>query len=501
MTGPLNRLLNRVTMYRLVLYGLVGLVAVSLIVSLTGRSSFSPLELLISLGLLMGSAFGANLIFGRVWNVPTNRETWVITALILSFVLQPAHDIATGLALVLAGGLSSASKFLLAPFGKHVFNPAALGAAFVSLIGITPSTWWVGTSALWPFTLLLGIAVYLKIRRYALGLVFVSATLIFSAVQFAVSGQPLGPGLLSVVTASPLLFLGGVMLTEPSTMPPTRRGQSIFGVIVSVFFVLAPEVGPLIVYPEVALLIGNVYAYFVGPKRRYRLTLARIERISERVYNYVFTSSHPLSFRAGQYMEWTLAGVPSDGRGNRRSFTIASSPTEDTVQVGLKYYEPSSTYKKVFANLKPGDTIFAGQISGSFTIDGLQTRKLALIAGGVGITPFRSMIKQIVDEGRNVDITLFYSVAELSELAYLDVFRAARSYGVRLIPVSPNPNNSAGVLTGRMTPELIRDHLPDFADRTFLVSGPNAMVQGVSRTLHQLGVARRYIRTDYFSGY
>lgn len=496
-----NQLISTITMYKLLVYGLSGLAVISLIISLTGRLSFTPLQMLVSLALLLGSAYVVNVVFARLWDVPVNRESWLITALILFFVLQPIHDAASGLAFVLAGGLSSASKFLLAPLGKHIFNPAALAAAFVSEIGILPSTWWVGTSALWPFTALLGLAVILKIRRYALAISFVAATVLLQAIQFWHDGQPVVSGLVSVLTASPLLFLGGVMLTEPSTMPPRRTAQCIFGVIVAGLFVWAPEVGPLIVYPEVALLVGNVYAYAMSPKRRYRLTLQRIEKISARVYNYVFTSDHRVAFTAGQYMEWTLGSVPGDGRGNRRSFTIASSPSESTIQVGLKYYEPSSTFKHVFSQLKPGDTILAGQIAGSFTLTGLHDKKLTLIAGGVGITPFRSMIKQLIDEKHQADIVVLYSVAAVDELAYLDVFRAARANGVRLIPVASAPNGAEGVIAGPITAELITDSVPDFSERTFLVSGPNAMVQDIGHILHELSISRTRIHTDYFSGY
>lgn len=499
--NPLSRLLNNVTMYRLVVYGLGALAGVSLIVSAIGRLSSTPLELIISLLLLLGSAFGTNILFSRIWNVPTNRETWIITALILFFVLQPADDLASGLALVLAGGVSSIVKFIIAPFGKHIFNPAAFAAAVVSLVGILPSTWWVGTSALWPFTLVLAVLVIVKIRRYALALTFVAVVVVVQSVQFLTSGQPLLDGLTGVFTASPLLFLGGIMLTEPSTMPPTRTGQSVFGAIVGALFVLAPEFGPFIVYPEVALLIGNAYAFIVSPKRRYVLTLQRIERISARVYNYVFTSHHPVAFTAGQYMEWTLPGVAGDGRGNRRSFTIASSPTEDTVQVGLKYYDPSSTYKYTLSRLRPGDHIFAGQISGSFTLTGLHNRKLLFIAGGVGVTPFRSMIKQLIDVDATADIVLLYSVAEARELAYLDIFNEASAHGVRFVPFAPDAVPGSGIRTDRIDASSLRDAVPDILDRTVMISGPNAMVQATKRELRHLGVSRTRIHTDYFSGY
>ena len=284
-------------------------------------------------------------------------------------------------------------------------------------------------------------------------------------------------------------------------MPPKRSGQAIFGAVVGALFVWAPTFGPITIYPEVALLAGNIYAYITSDKRRYRLTLSRIERISDRVYSYIFISSHKIAFQAGQYMEWTLDHVPADGRGNRRSFTIASSPTEDTIQVGLKYYDPSSTFKSVFASMKPGDTIVAGQVTGSFTLNGMEGKKLAFIAGGVGITPFRSMIKQIIDEDGQQDIVVLYSVADLQEQAYRDVFYEAQSHGVRLITIASNITVAPEVISGPITTALIQAQIPDFKDRTFFVSGPNSMVQGVRQSLSQGGVSRTRIHTDYFSGY
>jgi ferredoxin-NADP reductase len=87
-------------------------------------------------------------------------------------------------------------------------------------------------------------------------------------------------------------------------------------------------------------------------------------------------------FLPGQYMEWTLAGVPFDSRGNRRTLTIASSPTEREVHLGLKYYNPPSMYKYTFSKLKPGDWLYASQIAGNFTLNGNERKKLAFIAGG-----------------------------------------------------------------------------------------------------------------------
>ncbi|TIP56005.1 MAG: hypothetical protein E5X68_35440, partial [Mesorhizobium sp.] len=86
--------------------------------------------------------------------------------------------------------------------------------------------------------------------------------------------------------------------------------------------------------PELALLTGNLFAYAVSPKGRFVLTLERIEQTAVDTYDFVFKSQRKLAFQAGQYLEWTLGLDRPDNRGNRRYFTVASSPTEQSVRLG-----------------------------------------------------------------------------------------------------------------------------------------------------------------------
>ena len=499
---PIDNLLNRVTMYRLVVYVLAALSALGIGFALAGRMSTSATSMIISLLLLLASAYLTDRGFARLFEVPTNSESWLITALILFLILNPATSLIGGAALVLAGAFSSASKFILARHEKHFFNPAALSAALLSLTGLGATTWWIGGSLFWPFTLVLGLAVVRKIRRVPLVMTFAVASTGFQVVQLLMAHQPLLVNMQHALISSPLIFLATIMLTEPATMPPRRNQQIVFALAVAFFYIGGWQIGPLAIYPEVALLIGNVYAYIVSPKFRVRLALSRIERISDQVYHYVFRPNRAFNFLPGQYMEWTLADVPYDSRGNRRTFTIASSPTEDDVHLGIKYYDPASNYKDSFANLRPGDVVYASQLAGNFTMNGLENDKLAFIAGGIGITPFRSMVKYLLDEAMTVDVVLLYIVSDPKELAYLEEFTSAARVGIRTIPVvtsqAPAPMN---VARGKISPELLARLLPDCADRTIFISGPNVMVDATKKYLRQLGTPSNRIKTDHFSGY
>src|SRR5262249_43817561 len=133
--------------------------------------------------------------------------------------------------------------------------------------------------------------------------------------------------------SSPLLFFAFVMLTEPLTSPGRRLPRLAFAAIVGFLFAPNVHIGGFFFTPELALLTGNLFAFAVGPKGRLQLTLRRIERTAADCYDFVFHSPRKLDFRAGQYLEWTLALPRTDSRGNRRYFTVASAPSEGSIRL------------------------------------------------------------------------------------------------------------------------------------------------------------------------
>jgi ferredoxin-NADP reductase len=498
----IDKLLNRFTMYRLVVYALAAYVLAAIGFAFAGKLSASPTELVVSLAVILTAAYVTDRGLGKFLGIPTNMESSLITSMILFLILKPGDSVSSVLILAVAGMIASASKFLIAWNGKHIFNPAALAAAVLSLTSLHATTWWIGSTFFWPITLLFGLAVVRKVRRFPLFLVFVAVTIVLQIVLFVQQGRPVYSSMDTVLLASPLIFLSTIMLTEPATMPPRRGQQMIFGALVAVLYVTGWKIGPLIVYPEVALLIGNIYAYAVSPKFRVRLQLKEIQKVSDRVYDFIFQPERAFKFRPGQYMEWTLPHLPYDSRGNRRTFTIASSPTEPDVHLGIKFYEPASQYKATLMEMKPGSTVYASQMAGNFTLNGNESKKLAFIAGGIGITPFRSMAKYLTDMQKMSDIVLLYVVSDAHEFAYVQELKAASQVGIKTIPIVTDLSyQSASVVTTKFDANAISQLLPDYAERTFYVSGPNAMVDGTKQYLHELGVGTQRIKTDHFSGY
>ena len=157
----------------------------------------------------------------------------------------------------------------------------------------------------------------------------------------------------------------------------------------------------------------------------------------------------------------------------------------------VKHPNPASSFKRTLDELTPGDTILAAHLAGDFTLPKDKSKKLALLAGGVGITPFRSMIKYLVDSGERRDVILLYSANTPDELSFTNLFRQAEPAGIQ----------ARFVTEGRLDDAKIAELLPDYRQRTFYLSGPYPFVHGVQAALLQLGVGQSQIITDFFPGY
>jgi ferredoxin-NADP reductase len=503
MLAYIDRLIDRTTMYRVVLYYLSALLGCAFLLGMARATAVDPTALVFSAVLILAASLGANWVFARVFNAVPNRESAFITALILALILDPVT--ATNLAgvglLLFASVWAMASKYILTARRRHIFNPAALGVALPGLLLNQPASWWVSTIPwLLPVILIGGIVLVHKLRRFDLILAFGAANLAATLLT-AAPGEALGAVKLTLLE-SPFFFMAFVMLTEPLTAPQHKLWRLLYGALVGVLS--SPNIGIAGYYfsPEVALLAGNLLTFVVSPKGRVTLTLERIEQVASGAYDFVFRPDRQLAFAAGQYLEWTLPVRRPDDRGNRRYFTIASAPTEELTRLGVKFSAGGSAFKRELAELRQGDTIVASQLAGSFTLPRDPRRKLVFIVGGIGITPFRSMLKELIDKGESRPIIVLYGNRRASEIAYSDILDEA--WDVLGIPtyhaVIERDGAASGMKIGLIDEAMIRTKVPDFGDRTFYVSGPRPMVIAERKILRRMGVPSWRIRTDFFPG-
>lgn len=501
----IDTILNNITMYRLLLYYLLCLLVIAAILSFTGAFPFSIVELVLSSLFIVAVSWIANNAFAYAFDAITNVESVYITALILALIVSPAQSFHDLVFLGWVAVLSVASKFIFAIKKKHIFNPAAIALVLVA-IGLNQSaSWWIATAPMFPFVLLGGILIVRKIRKVDMLLSFlVTACLTIFSLSI-VKGTDIFSIFERTFIDSPILFLSFVMLTEPLTTPPTKKLQIIYGAIVGFLFSPQIKLAGFYTTPEIALVIGNVFSYIVSPKEKLILTLKEKVKIATDVYDFVFSPNQKLSFAPGQYMEWTLSHNNPDSRGNRRYFTLASSPTESDLRIGVKFYEHSSSFKRALLTMDSNTKIVAGQLAGDFTLPKDINQKLAFIAGGIGITPFRSMVQNMIDTNQKRDFVLLYSNKNVHEVVYSEVFlRAWQLFKSKIVytltDATSVPQNWRG-LTGRIDEKMIKSEIPDWQDRMFYISGTNGMVTSYEELLHSIGVKQSNIIKDFFPGF
>ena len=435
MIKAIDSLLNKITMYRLVLYELIFLLATAAALGFFGYLSYNPVAIAASTALIFVICWATNRVFAYAFEAPYNPESTWITALILALIITPptvVFDVHYLPIAFWASAIAIASKYILAIRKKHLFNPAALGvAATAAILGLSAS-WWVGTPVMAPFVLAGGLLIVRKIHRFDMWWAFIITFAVGITYFTLTHGLNLALSFSQSFLYAPAFFFSTVMLTEPTTSPGSRIWRLLYAFGTACLFLPNVSIGSFYFSPELALLMGNIGTYIVGSKDKIILTLKEKIQLSQDVVEFVFAPERPLAFAAGQYMEWTLAHEHADSRSVRRYFTIASSPTEPDLRLGVKFYAPTSSFKKKLFSMQPGEQVIASQLSGDFTLPRDPNKKLVFIAGGIGVTPFRSMIQFLLDKGERRPITVLYSVRTPQDAVYRDLLdRAERELGIK----------------------------------------------------------------------
>lgn len=465
------------------LYFLLTLLVSSVILSLLGLLPFGSLELMVSTVVLVVVCWVVNFVIAYILKVPTNFESSLITALILALIITPTKSTEGITFLVLAATLAMVSKYLFAFDKKHLFNPATLSVFLTLILVHKGASWWVGNSSLLPVALVGGLLIVRKIKRFDLVLSFLAVPIIFALMSAVLSSNNPFISIKEILIDSPLIFFATVMLTEPQTTPPTRNLRFLYGGLVGILSIFFST--------ESSLLTGNIVSFLVSPKGKFRLKLKEKKELALSIYQFSFSGVKGLQFKPGQYLEWTLGRLLPDSRGSRRYFTVASSPTEGGIKIVIKVSENSSSFKKDLMALPIGGQIMVGQLSGDFILPKDVSKKLVFIAGGIGVTPFRSMVKYLVDTNEKRDVVLFYSAKDVSEFVFKDVFlEAGKKLGIKII-----------YNTEILDAKAIEKEVPDYKQRTFYLSGPHGMVIAFEKTLSEMGISKTRIKTDYFPGY
>ena len=226
-----------------------------------------------------------------------------------------------------------------------------------------------------------------------------------------------------------------------------------------------------------------------------KLTLTDIIERTPDCSSFCFSPPDPMTWKAGQYIQYSLPHENPDDRGIMRFFTISSAPHEKIVMITTRFAgEKSSTFKKALFNMKKGENISALPPQGKFIVDDF-SRSYVFVAGGIGITPFRSILLDLDKKKKLKDLQIFLLYASSDEIiVFKDEFDILAnnnpSFKVRYI-IYPEMVNL----------DLIKVAIPLYAERTYYISGPPGMVKAVEDSLLDEETPEDQVKLDYFPGY
>lgn len=193
-----------------------------------------------------------------------------------------------------------------------------------------------------------------------------------------------------------------------------------------------------------------------------------------------------LEWLAGQNQAYILPRAGDTAKENERWFTISSPPSAGTINISTRISD--SSFKQALDTLQPGDEIECHSINGDFTWGDESDTPVVLIAGGIGVTPFHSMLLERHAVGKSLDATLLHFNRD-DQIPFQAEFEQL---------LEQHPELTVQYVTGPVTAEKVFELAPQVKEEVTYLSGPEAMVMSVSAELKKFGVTPKQ---DEFPGY
>lgn len=217
--------------------------------------------------------------------------------------------------------------------------------------------------------------------------------------------------------------------------------------------------------------------------------------------------SNRIEYTAGQFAFFDIGNVNDDPKGPIRHFTIASSPTEDFILISTRIRD--SPYKKRLDSLQQGEIVKVRGPEGKFTLHEDYSMPAIFLSGGIGVTPFRSMIKYATDKNLPVRIFMFDSNKNQKNILYKTEFDNCTKINQNLKIIHTVTEQETSVekwkgAKGRIDEAMLKKYLQpvDFENSIFYICGPPPMVKAMKQILdHTLHVPSERIKIEEFTGY
>ena len=237
----------------------------------------------------------------------------------------------------------------------------------------------------------------------------------------------------------------------------------------------------------------------------HEVRLVRRDVVAEGTMAFYLSRPAGFEFRAGQSLLFRLIAPPeTDGEGDSQTFTIASAPHEPELMIATRVRD--TAFKRVLKSLPPGAALGIDSPNGDMVLEESVSRPLVVLAGGIGITPFRSMALHAAHARLAHRMLLLYGNRRREDAAFLDELQELerRNPNFRLVAVISEPQKSARPWsgeTGLIRRELIEQYVPEPKAALFYFAGPPAMIAAMHVLLEELGIAEEAMRYEEFYGY
>jgi ferredoxin-NADP reductase len=237
----------------------------------------------------------------------------------------------------------------------------------------------------------------------------------------------------------------------------------------------------------------------------YIAKLTKREQIAENTMAFYFDRPTGFEFVGGQSMDITLVDPPqTDAEGNTRTFSIASAPDEPSLMFATRLRD--TAFKRTLRTLPLGTEVSLEGPFGSMTLHRNATRPAVILTGGIGITPFRSMIYQATNAIAGPPIYLFYSNRRPEDAAFLAELQqlAGQHSRFSLIATMTDMEKSHVAwngATGYINQEMLARSVGSLAEAVYYIAGPPALVIAMKNMLGQAGVDEEEINSEDFFGY
>jgi ferredoxin-NADP reductase len=220
------------------------------------------------------------------------------------------------------------------------------------------------------------------------------------------------------------------------------------------------------------------------------------------ITSFFFRPTKPFTYTAGQFIELHIDHNNPDNRGQKRWFTLSSSPTDELLSITTRIIPKSvgkrSTFKNALRKLQPGDLLTMSEPMGDFVLPKLIQTPLVFVAGGIGITPYHSILSWLAATNEKRPISLIYGVGSEDEIIFQDTFDKAHQHVTMVVK---SPSSAWGGERGVLTPELIMGLAQPSEDALIYVSGPEPMVETLEKGLKKQGVSSQHLVLDFFPNY